>query len=263
MNKTEKYLNGISHLLPSENELQRILSSIDLTSLEGKDNEKSITELCEKAKKFKTAAVCIYPSLVSAAKKQLKGTNIKIASVAGGFPSGQLPLTLRLKEALFALTEGADEIDMVISRGKFLEHNHAAITEEVSAFKKLCGTKILKVILETGELATNKNIAQASKIAIDSGADFLKTSTGKIAINATPASVCVMLLSIRDSKKKVGIKPSGGIPDGLTAVKYLRLVENVLGKEWIHPNLLRFGSSRLADAIFAQTADGKNISRKK
>lgn len=255
MNNIEKYIKEISSLPPSKEELHLALSLIDLTSLEGKDNEKNIGELCEKAKRFKTAAVCVYPSLVSVAKKKLHRTNIKVASVAGGFPSGQLPLNLRLQEAAFALSEGADEIDMVISRGKFLENNYHAISEVISAFKKICEKKTLKVILETGELVSVENIRKASEIAIDSGADFIKTSTGKVAINATLESVCVMLLAIKESGKKIGIKPSGGIPYGDMAVNYLRLTENILGKEWLTPPLFRFGASRLADNIFSEMED--------
>ena len=250
MNSIQQHIAELSSSPASKEELQLNLSLIDLTSLEGKDNEKSIQLLCEKAKKFGTAAVCVYPPFVSIAKKYLKETNIKIASVAGAFPSGQLPLNLRLEEAKYALSEGADEIDMVISRGKFLEGNYKAISEEVSSFKKICNNKILKAILETGELESEEIIRKASELAIDAGADFLKTSTGKIAVSATLESVCTMLLAIKDSGKKIGIKPSGGISDGDTAVKYLRLTEKILGKEWLNARLFRLGASRLADAIF-------------
>ena len=247
----EKHIKSISNSSAAKAELRLALSLTDLTSLEGKDNEKTIISLCEKAKNYKTSAVCVYPSLVSVAKKQLKGTKIKVASVAGAFPSGQLPLHLRMEEVKFAISEGADEIDMVISRGKFLEENYKAVSTEISAFKKICGEKTLKVILETGELKTPANIRKAAKTAIDAGADFLKTSTGKISANATMESVCVMLLAIKDSGKKIGIKPSGGISEGDTASKYLRLTEKILGKEWLNPQLFRFGASRLADNIFS------------
>lgn len=252
MDEIQKLTESISLSPPSKDELQLLLSLIDLTSLEGKDNDQRISALCLDAIKYSTAAVCVYPSLVSVAKKRLKGTKIKVASVAGAFPSGQLPLKLRLGEAEFALTEGADEIDMVISRGKFLEGNHAAVFEEVSAFKNLCGTKTLKVILETGELQTPENIRRASEIAIEAGADLLKTSTGKIPVNATPEAVCTMLLAIKNSGKKTGIKPSGGISDGQTAIKYLRLTKAILGNEWLQPGLFRLGASRLAPHIYAQ-----------
>ena len=252
MKQIEKYIKEISPAPATKEELQLALSLIDLTSLEGKDNEKSIFDLCEKAKKFETASVCIYPVFVSIAKKNLERTKIKVASVAGAFPSAQSPLNLRLEEAKFAISQEADEIDMVISRGKFLEGNQDAVREEVSAFKKICGNITLKVILETGELETPENIRKASDIAIEAGADFIKTSTGKISVNATLESVCMMLLAIKDSGKKIGIKPSGGISDGDTAARYLRLTEKILGKEWLNSQLFRFGASRLADAIFIQ-----------
>jgi deoxyribose-phosphate aldolase len=252
MDQIQELIRSIPTGPASKEELHLILSMIDLTSLEGSDNEKSISLLCDKAKKYKTAAVCVYPALVSVAKKSLAGTNIRIASVAGAFPSGQLPLELRLKEAKFAITQGANEIDMVISRGKFLEGDYNAVSEEVSAFKKICREKTLKVILETGELETVENIRNASELAINAGADFIKTSTGKISVNATLESVCTMLLAIKKSGNKTGIKPSGGISDADTAVKYLRLTEIVLGKEWLHPSLFRFGASRLAENIYTQ-----------
>ncbi len=252
MEEIKRLIEGISPLPPSNEELLLLLSLIDLTSLEGKDNTASITDLCEKAKKYKTAAVCVFPPFVSLTKKLLKGTMIKTASVAGAFPSGQLPLNLRLEEASFALDQGADEIDMVISRGKFLKGNHKAVTDEVAAFKKLCKDKTLKVILETGELGTIENIRLASKLAMDAGADFLKTSTGKITVSASPESVCTMLLAIKDSGKKTGIKPSGGISDARTATTYLRLTEKILGKEWLTPGLFRLGASRLAESIYSQ-----------
>ena len=252
MHEIQKQISKLLSSPATREELKLILSLIDLTSLEGKDNDQTISELCNKAKKFGTAAVCVYPTLVSIAAKVLSGTNIKVASVAGAFPSGQLPLNLRLAEAEYALGEGADEIDMVISRGKFLEGDDNAIAEEVAAFKKICGNKILKVILETGELLSPDNITKASQVAIDAGADFLKTSTGKISVNATPESVCTMLLAIKRSGKKIGIKPSGGLSDPEAAVKYLRLTQNILGKEWITPELFRLGASRLADMISSQ-----------
>lgn len=252
MNDVQKLISEISSASATNEESRLILSLIDLTSLEGKDNAQSINILCEKAIKFKTTAVCIYPALVSAAKKSLEGTNIKVASVAGAFPSGQLPLDLRLEEVKYALSEGADEIDMVISRGKFFDGDYNAVLEEVSAFKKICGTKTLKVILETGELISSENIRKASELSIDAGADFIKTSTGKISTHATLESAYVMLQTIKASEKKIGIKLSGGISDGNTAVKYLRLTEKILGKEWLTPSLFRFGASRLAETIYSQ-----------
>lgn len=233
----------------------KILSLIDLTSLEGKDNHSSIRILCEKALKLSTAAVCVYPVLVTAAKKELSGA-VKIASVAGGFPSGQAPLPLRIEEVRYALEQGADEIDMVISRGRFLEGDYAYVFDEVNRIRQVCGERKLKVILETGELGSMQNIRIASEIAIRAGADFIKTSTGKIPVSATLLSVAVMLAAIKDNfkrtGKRVGIKPAGGISDGITAQRYINLITRVLGEEWINPGLLRFGASRLADALAGQ-----------
>jgi deoxyribose-phosphate aldolase len=245
----DDHIRSIRQSPATKEELKLALSLIDLTSLEGKDNEKKISDLCVKAKKFGTAAVCVYPTLVASAKKYLSGTTIRVASVAGAFPSGQSPLNIRLEEARFAIEQGADEIDMVISRGKFIEGNFNTVKEEISAFRKTCKGITLKVILETGELITQENILKASRIAIDEGADFIKTSTGKIPVNATLESACAMLLAIKESGTKTGIKPSGGISEGGTAVSYLRLTENILGKSWLNPKRFRFGASRLAETI--------------
>lgn len=254
--KMEKIIQSISTALPTKDEMQLALSLVDLTSLEGKDTSTSIVLLSKKAIDTKVAAVCVYPELVKSAKSALNNSKIKVASVAGAFPSGQLPLHLRLEEVKFAINEGADEIDMVISRGKLLEGDYQFIFNEVSEFKKICGDKNLKVILETGELETLDNINIASDIAIHAGADFIKTSTGKISINATLPAVCVMLQVIKNhfdtTGKKVGIKPSGGISDAKTAVLYLRLTETILGKEWLQPSLFRFGASRLVDNLIAE-----------
>lgn len=258
----EKTIAQIDSSVASKEELKLALSLVDLTTLEGKDGEKRIAELCQKAIQTGTVAVCVYPTLVAIAKKHLKDSDKKVASVAGAFPSGQLPLDLRLAEAKYAIEQGADEIDMVISRGRFLEGDYNFIYQEVAAFKEVCGTKTLKVILETGELENLNNIRMASDIALHAGADFIKTSTGKIPINATLPAVCVMLHAIKDfyttSGKKCGIKPSGGISDGNTAAQYLRLTEMILGKEWLKPSLFRFGASRLVDNLVAEIK-GENI----
>lgn len=252
----ETYLSKISQEAPSHEELRTALSLVDLTTLEGKDTTERVQEMCKKAVASGVAAVCVYPTLVSTAKETLVNSGKKVASVAGAFPSGQLPLELRLKEAEYALAEGADEIDMVISRGRFMEGDAAFLAEEVAAFKKVCGAKTLKVILETGELENLQLISNAARIALEAGADFIKTSTGKTGVNATLPAVCVMLLAIRDhhvaTGKKAGIKPSGGISDGKTAVQYLRLTEQILGKEWLTPSLFRFGASRLVDNLFLE-----------
>lgn len=249
----ENVLKAISLGAPGREELKLVLSCVDLTSLEGKDTDQTIMELCAKAVKSNVAAVCVYPSLVKAAKIALKGTSIKVASVAGSFPSGQLPLELRLEEVRYALDEGADEIDMVISRRLFLQKDYAFTVKEVAAFKEICGEKTLKVILETGELESLENIALASRLAIEGGADFIKTSTGKINGNATLPHVCVMLEEIKrhfeKTGKRVGIKPSGGISDGTIAVEYSRLTAHILGNEWLQSSLFRIGASRLVNNL--------------
>ena len=259
----EKIIQSIHSFPPTKEELKLALSLVDLTTLEGKDNLVSIGLLAKKATAAGVAAVCVYPTLVNVAKAELKKTEIKIASVAGAFPSGQLPLHLRLEDVKFALAQGADEIDMVISRGKLLEGDIQFVFNEIVEIKKVCGEKKLKVILETGELELLDVIRLASDIAIHAGADFIKTSTGKISINSTLPAVCVMLQAIKyyfdSTGKKIGIKPSGGISDGITAVNYLRLVEYVLGKEWLQPNLFRFGASRLVDNLLAQI-NGNEVS---
>ena len=206
MKDLKNSLQQISALPATKSELQFALSAIDLTSLNGFDNQSSISLLCDNALKYGTAAVCIYPTFVAQAKKHLSKSEIKVVSVAGAFPHSQLPLSLRLEEIKYALDEGADEIDMVISRGKLLEGDTAAVYEEISSAKKICSNKTLKVILETGELINSTNIQLAGKIAVDAGADFLKTSTGKTNVNATPESVYDLLTVIKNSNKKIGIK---------------------------------------------------------
>jgi deoxyribose-phosphate aldolase len=230
-----------------------ILSLIDLTSLEGKDNRALVEALCKKAIAYGVAAVCLYPELIAPAREILGDAPIRLASVAGGFPSGQIPLNLRLKEAEYALTAGAGEIDMVISRGKFLEGDFNAVYDEVFAMKSLCGTVTLKVILETGELESDENIIKASFLALAGGADFLKTSTGKISVGATPRAVALMAACAQyhenNSGKKTGIKPSGGISDEKTALHYLGIVEAICGAAHLNPEYFRFGASRLADVM--------------
>lgn len=246
--------------------IQNIIGFIDLTSLEGKDNIESIKILCEKALQKhdaipSVAAVCVYPTLVHVAKKELQNSKIKIASVAGAFPSGLSPLKIKLQEIKFALDKGADEIDMVISRGKFLENNFCEVHDEIAAIKEICKDKTLKVILETGELITTENIKKASEIAIEAGADFIKTSTGKISVSATIPAVEVMLNCIKThyqkTNKKIGIKPSGGIKDAKTAMEYLSLTSTILGGEWLTPSLFRYGASSLYDNIISGSNNSK------
>lgn len=237
-----------------------ILSIVDLTTLEGSDNSSKIEALCNKAigiskiNSKTVAAICVYPSMVEHVSKYLNGAKINIASVAGAFPSGQSPLHLRVAEVEYAIQMGANEIDMVISRGKFLEKNYNFIYDEICAIREVCGENAhLKVIFETGELQSNEQIYWASMIAMNAGADFIKTSTGKIAIGATPEAVTTMLYAIKayydKTGIKVGIKPAGGISNYATAIAYTKLVYLILGKEWLTPQLFRLGASRLVDEL--------------
>jgi len=248
---------------PQELNIKKIiLSMLDLTTLEGADTDEKVRLLCQKAYAYNekhpelpnVAAVCVYPTLVGIAAQALQGKNINIASVAGAFPSGLSPLKLRTEEVKYAVENGANEIDMVISRGKFLEDNFSYVFDEVAAHKEACGEAHLKVILETGELKTLSNIKIASRIAIDAGADFIKTSTGKINPAATPEAVLVMADVVKEyheeTGKIIGIKPAGGIADTQTAINYLKIIDNILGNTWIHKNNFRFGASRLADDVY-------------
>lgn len=240
---------------------QLVMNCIDLTTLEGSDTKERVVELCKKASDYQnlnsevpnTAAVCVYPVFAQLAKSSLHGTGLKVACVAGAFPAGQSPIHVKVAEVKYAVEQDADEIDMVISRGSFLEGDFQKVSDEIKAIKAACGSAQLKVILETGELQTPENIYKASKIAIEAGADFIKTSTGKVAVNATPEAMYVMLLAIKEefdkTGKKIGIKPAGGIADAQGSIIYIKLVEQILGKDWLNNTLLRFGASRLADKI--------------
>lgn len=244
--------------------LHLAMSLIDLTTLEGKDTQEKIFRLCEKAKQAhvnggqlpSVAAVCVYPNHVRSAKSALNDTGILVASVATAFPSGNLPLKLKCEEVKYALEEGADEIDMVISRGEFLKGNYNYVYDEIAQVKQHCKNKTLKVILETGELSTLDNVRKASDLAMAAGADFIKTSTGKIASAANPVVSLVMLEAIWDfylkTGKKIGFKPAGGISTSKTALQYLVLVHEVLGEAWLHKSLFRFGASSLLNDILLQ-----------
>jgi deoxyribose-phosphate aldolase len=238
----------------------KLLGCLDLTTLEGSDTKEKVIQLCRQARfssinrKFPdAAAICVYPSLVSCAKKELEGTGILVASVAGAFPSGQTSLHLKLEEIRYAKGEGADEIDTVISRGKLLEGLESEVFDELSAIRETCGRTRLKVILETGELPSVFLVRKASELAILAGADFIKTSTGKIATGATPAAFLVMLDSISEflekTGKAIGIKPAGGIRTPEQALLYSGLLLNVLGEQWFQKDYFRIGASSLAGEI--------------
>lgn len=244
-----------------KNELYiRMLGWLDMTTLEGSDTENRVISLCEKSRfslsndQFPdAAAVCVYPSLVRIARKSLQGTAIRVASVAGGFPSGQTGLKVKLEEVKWAISEGADEIDTVISRGKLIQGNDSEVFDEIAAIREVCGDIHLKVILETGELPSIGLIRQASALAIEAGAGFIKTSTGKIDTGATPEAMVIMLDTIREylekTGKSIGIKPAGGIRTPAQALGHFMLVDNILGSDWLDPSFFRMGASSLADAL--------------
>jgi deoxyribose-phosphate aldolase len=244
--------------------LKLALSMIDHTTLEGKDTEGKVIQLCRKAitpyslmpDLPSVAAVCVYPNMVSVAKKTVAGSSVKVASVATVFPSGMANLQTKLDDVNFAVDEGADEIDMVISRGQFLKGNYSYVFDEIASIKEACGDAHLKVILETGELETLTNVRKASELAMHAGADFIKTSTGKVQPAATQPVTLVMLEAIRDFYKEtgrmVGMKPAGGIRKAKQALQYLVLVKETLGADWLTNKWFRFGASSLTNDLLMQ-----------
>jgi deoxyribose-phosphate aldolase len=252
--KKETKLNG----------LLLALNMIDLTTLEGKDTQGKVKQLCYKAIHLHdaypglpgVAAVCVYPSMVKTAKTALGNSGIKVASVATAFPSGQAPKDVKIRDTKYAVQEGADEIDMVISRGKFLEGEYNFVFDEIAAIKEACGQARLKVILETGELGSYDKVRRASDIAMYAGADFIKTSTGKISPAATLPVTLVMLEAIRDfyyqTGKKIAMKPAGGISKSKLALHYLVMVKEILGDGWMNNEWFRFGASSLANDLLMQ-----------
>jgi deoxyribose-phosphate aldolase len=251
--------------------LKLAVSMMDLTTLEGKDTPGKIAFLCRKAmqpldRRYEVpscAAVCVYPNLVRVAKKFLGDSGVKVASVATAFPTGLMPLKLKLEEVRSASRDGADEIDMVIDRGVFLAGDYNRVFDEICSTKKACGAAHLKVILETGELQTYDNVNLASKIAMRAGADFIKTSTGKSSPAATIPVTLVMLEAIRDyfyaTGIRIGMKPAGGIRTAKQALAYLVMLKETLGDDWLTPDLFRFGASTLVNDVLMQivkTVDG-------
>lgn len=244
--------------------LHLALSMIDLTTLEGKDSPGKVKQLCYKASHLhdsfpnlpNVAAICVYPTMVPVAKKALVGTGINIASVATAFPSGMVDIKAKLDEVKLVVESGANEVDMVISRGKFLGGEYQYVYDEIAQVKECCGEVHLKVILETGELITLDNVRLASDIAMEAGADFIKTSTGKVSPAATPSVVLTMLEAIRDYKgktgKKIGMKPAGGISTAKQAIQFLVMIKETLGNDWLSPKLFRFGASSLANDLLMQ-----------
>ncbi len=251
--------------------LKLAMSMMDLTTLEGRDTPGKVAFVCRKAMEPADprygvppcAAVCVYPNFVRVAKKFLSNSGVKVASVATAFPAGQMPLRLKLQEVRSAARDGADEIDMVIDRGAFLAGDHDRVFDEISSTKEACGAAHLKVILETGELQTYDNVRIASEIAMRAGADFIKTSTGKVSPAATMPVTLVMLEAIRDhfyeTGLRIGMKPAGGIRTAKQALAYLVMLKETLGDDWLTPDLFRFGASTLANDVLmqiAKTVDG-------
>ena len=244
--------------------LHLVLSMIDLTTLEGQDTPGKVQQLCQKAIHLHdalpglphVAAVCVYPTMVAIAKRALEGHDINVASVATAFPSGMSTLSIKLDDTRMAVDAGADEIDMVISRGAFLAGDYRYVFDEIRAVKKACGEAHLKVILETGELGTLDRVRRASMLAMHAGADFIKTSTGKIQPAATMQVTLVMLQAIRDyyveTGRMVGMKPAGGISTSKLAVHYLVMLRETLGNAWMTPEWFRFGASSLANDVLMQ-----------
>ena len=252
--KNESKING----------LKLALNMIDLTTLEGKDTQGKVKQLCYKAQHLHdsypglptVAAICVYPSMVKTAKIALGDSGVKVASVATAFPSGQSTRDIKIRDTKYAVQNGADEVDMVISRGKFLEGEYNFIFDEIAAIKEACGDARLKVILETGELVTYDKVRKASDIAMYAGADFIKTSTGKISPAATMPVTLVMLEAIRDfyykTGKMVGMKPAGGISKSKLGLHYLVMLNEILGEDWMNNQWFRFGASSLANDVLMQ-----------
>jgi deoxyribose-phosphate aldolase len=257
--KKESKLNG----------LLLALNMIDLTTLEGKDTDGKVKQLCYKAQHLHdaypglptVAAICVYPSMVKVAKQALGNSGIKVASVATAFPSGQSTRAVKISDTKYAVANGADEVDMVISRGKFLMGEYNFVFDEIAAVKEACGNARLKVILETGELGSYDKVRRASDIAMYAGADFIKTSTGKISPAATMPVTLVMLEAIRDfyyeTGKMIAMKPAGGISKSKLALHYLVMLKEVLGEAWMNNEWFRFGASSLANDLLMQVVKEK------
>ena len=244
--------------------LKIVIVCMDLTTLEGKDTPARVMQLCRKAitpdvrdpSLPSVAAVCVYPSLVESAKSAVSGSAVKVASVATGFPSGQTSAEVKIAETREAVAAGADEIDMVIDRGAFLSGRYSEVAREIASVKDACGRALLKVILETGELGTYDNVRRASMLAMDGGADFIKTSTGKVAPAATLPVALAMLQATRDyedrSGRRVGVKVAGGIRSAKQALQYLVLVKETCGDDYLTARTFRIGASTLLNDVLRQ-----------
>lgn len=251
--------------------LRRIFACIDNTTLSATDNEATVEAFCRRTLELKiqnsefkiqnselnhVAAVCVYPRFVAVARRVLEGSGIGVASVAGAFPHGQLPLELRVAEVEYAVAQGADEVDIVVSRGALLAGRHEEVRREVEAMKRACGHRCLKAILETGELPSPTLVRTAAELAIEGGADFVKTSTGKIAAGATPEAAEAMLQAVADFRRAtgrtIGFKAAGGIRTPDQALQYATLAVRHMGDEYLHPSHFRIGASSLTEALLAR-----------
>ena len=244
--------------------LNMIVSMCDLTTLEGEDTEGKVSQMVAKAiipnpndlDIKNVAAVCVYPSLVSIAKEKIGNSSIKVAAVSSYFPSGQVPMESKLLDTKYAIDSGADEIDIVINRKAFLEGDYRKVYDEILELKEVCGDVHLKTILEVGDLRTYENIRKASLISLAAGSDFIKTSTGKLSVGSSRQACYVMAKAVLDFKNlsgvSAGIKVAGGIRDAKDAIRYLVLIKEEMGNEWLTPDLFRFGASSLLDDVLKQ-----------
>lgn len=244
--------------------LKKILSVIDLTSLRGDEKAEDIHKLCQLARSFEdedhgipsVAAICIYPEFIEKAREEISDADINIATVAGGFPNGDTPTKKKIEEVVEALKFGADEIDMVMNYPLFLQGKYEAVHDDIAMVKSVCRDIDLKVILETGKLGSPDNIRKASEVAIEAGADFIKTSTGKVEPAATEEAVLIMADVILEYYQNtgiiIGLKPAGGIREPLQAFRFLSIVYHVLGAQWLDPESFRIGASQLAEKILTE-----------
>ncbi len=261
--KTEKIVSRSTQVKDREI-MKHIFSTIDLTTLDVSDTDEKVMNYVRKVNQLpakfpdlpNVAAICVYPAFVPLVKSNLEAKNVKIASVAGSFPSSQTFTEIKLNEVRLVLEEGADEVDIVMPVGKFLEGKYGYIFDEIKKIKDIMGKSHLKVILETGVLKDFAKIRHASLLCLESGADFIKTSTGKTETGATPEAVFIMCEAIRDfnriTGKTAGIKPAGGISDASTAISYYLIVNQILGNEWVKPQRFRIGASRLANHLLGE-----------
>ena len=269
LSRVDEALSRQSRLCDRNESLKTIFQCIDFTTLEAFDNETKINDFCSKALSFKdndlhisVPAVCIYSPFVRQAKELLRGSGIKVATVACAFPSGQMPFELKRREVEYCVEQGADEVDMVISRGTFLAGRLDEVYEEIKSVRKACAPPVrLKVILETGELKSVENIRRASEMAINAGADFIKTSTGKSPVSATPLAAIIMCDTIKEyfeaTGRMVGFKPAGGMSTIDDALTYFYLVREVLGERWLNKDYFRVGTSRLAGKVMDELMQNK------